>query len=68
MNKIITTIIFTFFSLTLFAQNIPSKGVIVSGNLYNKQTGQKLTEEETSNLIKNTPILYLNTCITSMEW
>lgn len=54
MKTLLFLLLFTF-SHTVFAQITSSSRVNISGNVYNKQTGQKLTEEETNNLIKEYP-------------
>jgi peroxiredoxin len=54
MKTLLFLMLFTF-SHTVFAQITSSSSVYISGNVYNKQTGQKLTEEETNNLIKEYP-------------
>lgn len=54
MKTILFLLLFTF-SHTIFAQITTSSSVKVSGNVYNKLTGQKLTEEEINYLIEDHP-------------
>lgn len=53
--KALLFLLLVTFSYNVFAQFTTSTSIKVSGNVYNKQTGQQLTEEETNNLIKENP-------------
>lgn len=54
MRTLLFLLVFAF-SHNITAQVTTSSTVRVTGNVYNKQTGQKLTEKETNNLIEQYP-------------